>query len=160
MVDVDWSQLAVSLEGMAHAQREAAEAQREAAEAQAEHYRQQRQAADAAEHNRLITAAPADAGEALGHAAAGRFSEALDTVTDTPMLGWLGQIVVYVVLAVTGVTGLPALLVRFGIPVALRLVGSKLKSAMHTEADDVADEIAERAAQRVAANGGGNHANS
>ena len=149
---IDWPRLAESMAGSAEAQREAAEAQLQAAKAQADYFRRQQQLSEAAEHGRIIGRTPDAAGEALGQAATGRFSEALDTATGAPMLGWLGEVIVYSLLAITGLTGVPALLVRFGVPMALRAVGNRLKSGLHTEADDVVDEIAARAARCM--NGG------
>ena len=148
-MDVDWPRLAEAMAGSAQAQREAAEAQLEAAKTQSDYFRRQRQTAEAAEQARLINAAPSSAGEALNQAAAGQFSQALDTATDGPMLGWLGQVIVYALLAVTGLTGVPALLVRFGVPLALRAVSKRLKSGMHTEADAVVNEIAARTARSM-----------
>ncbi len=149
LLNVDWPRLAEAMAGSAAAQREAADAQMEAAQAQSDYFRRQRQIAEGAEHGRLIERTPEAAGEALDHAASGRFTEALDTATDAPMLGWLGHVIVYALLAATGLTGVPALLVRFGVPMALRAVGNRLKSGLHTEADDVVDEIAARAARSV-----------
>lgn len=149
LVEIDWPKLAESMAGSAAAQREAAEAQLDAAKAQTDYFRRQHQIAEAAEHGRLIAAAPSAAGDALGQAATGRFTEALDTATDAPMLGWLGEVIVYSLLVVTGLTGVPALLVRFGVPLALRAVGKRLKSSMHTEADVIVNEIAARAARSI-----------
>ncbi len=149
LVEIDWPRLAESMAGSAEAQREAAEAQLGAAKAQTDYFRRQQQLAEAAEHGRLIAAVPGAAGEALGQAASGRFSEALDTATGAPMLGWLGEVIVYSLLAITGLTGVPALLLRFGVPLALRVVGKHLKSGRHTDADDVVNEIATRAARRM-----------
>ncbi len=146
---VDWPRVAEAMAGSAEAQREAAAAQLEAAEAQSDYFRRQQQVAEAAEHGRLIARTPEAARDALGQAASGRFTEALDMASGAPMLGWLGEVLVYALLAVTGLTGVPALLVRFGVPMAVRAVGKRLKSGLHTEADDVVDEIAARAAQRM-----------
>ncbi len=142
--EVDWSQLAEAMAGSAQAQRDAAEAQLAAARAQSDYFRRQQQLAEAEEHKQLLHAAPGSAGEAISQAAAGQFSQAFDTATDGPMLGWLGQVIVYGLLALTGLTGVPALLIRFGVPLALRAVGKRLKSGLHTEADVVVNEIAAR----------------
>ncbi len=148
-MEVDWPKLAEAMAGSAQAQREAAEAQLEAAKTQSDYFRRQRQTVEAAEHGRLINAAPSDASQALSQAAAGQFTQAIDTATDGPMLGWLGQVIVYALLALTGLTGVPALLVRFGVPLALRAVSKRLKSGTHTEADAVVNEIAARTARSM-----------
>lgn len=126
---------------------------RRALEAQAEYYERESRQAESAEHGRIIDSVPNEAPQAIGQAVTGDFSGALDTATSDPMLGWLGQIIVWVLTGIVGITGIPALAIRFGVPFGVRLIGKRLKAAFHTEADDVADEIADRTAKKLAANG-------
>lgn len=128
---------------------EEAELRKRALTAEAEYYESMKAKAEEEKHQKIISSIPDDAGAAVGQAVTGNFSGALDTATSDPMLGWLGQILVWVLTGVVGLTGIPALAVRFLVPMATKLIGRRLKAAFTTEADDVADEVAERVAKKV-----------
>ena len=145
-IDVDLGPIADAIRGPPAE----AELRRRMLEAQAKHYEGMAARAEAAKHTEMIEGIP---GESITDAAGAAWRRDWAGVGEAtaPMLGWLGQIIVTGILSLTGIGGIGALGIRFGVPMALRVFHRRFLSADRNEANEVAEDIAQAVAKKQTA---------
>jgi hypothetical protein len=143
-VQIDVGPLSDALGVMAEASAHNAETGAKLAESVGAYLDQQRKSAEAVQQTRQATELGAMAGPVIDKAVAGDWQGVKQAATSPEALGWLGQILATVLVSATGVGGLAALAIRFGVPLALGRIAKMLQSPTSTSADVVANEVAKR----------------